>query len=77
MIYFDNAATTLKKPECVVRAVTEALCSLGNSGRGVHSRALSAPLCTPRPELPIEPIASVTASITHRGFRRVVAALSK
>ena len=42
MIYFDNAATTLKKPECVVRAVTEALCSLGNSGRGVHSGALSA-----------------------------------
>ena len=37
MIYFDNAATTLQKPECVVRAVTEALCSLCNSGRGVHS----------------------------------------
>lgn len=42
MIYFDNAATTLCKPECVVQAVTEALCSLGNSGRGVHSGALSA-----------------------------------
>ena len=42
MIYFDNAATTLQKPDCVVQAVTEALCSLGNSGRGVHSGALSA-----------------------------------
>ena len=42
MIYFDNAATTLHKPQCVVQAVTEAMCSLGNSGRGVHSGALSA-----------------------------------
>lgn len=42
MIYFDNAATTLQKPACVVQAVTQALCSLGNSGRGVHSGALSA-----------------------------------
>ena len=42
MIYFDNAATTLHKPQCVVQAVTEAMCSLGNSGRGIHSGALSA-----------------------------------
>ena len=42
MIYFDNAATTLRKPECVVEAVTEAMCSLGTSGRGVHGGALSA-----------------------------------
>ena len=42
MIYFDNAATTMRKPDCVAQAVTEALCSLGNSGRGVHSGALSA-----------------------------------
>lgn len=42
MIYFDNAATTMRKPECVIQAVTEAMCSLGNSGRGVHSGALSA-----------------------------------
>ena len=42
MIYFDNAATTLRKPDCVVRAVTEAMCSLGPSGRGVHSGALGA-----------------------------------
>ena len=42
MIYFDNAATTMQKPDCVVQAVTEAMCSLGNSGRGVHTGALSA-----------------------------------
>ena len=42
MIYFDNAATTIKKPDCVVQAVTEAMCALGNSGRGVHDSALSA-----------------------------------
>lgn len=42
MIYFDNAATTMRKPDCVVEAVTEAMRALGNSGRGVHSGALSA-----------------------------------
>ena len=42
MIYFDNAATTLRKPDRVVQAVAEAMCSLGNSGRGVHGGALSA-----------------------------------
>ena len=42
MIYFDNAATTLQKPDCVIQAVSEAMCSLGNSGRGVHGGALSA-----------------------------------
>ena len=42
MIYFDNAATTMRKPACVVQAVTEAMCALGNSGRGIHSGALSA-----------------------------------
>ena len=40
MIYFDNAATTLRKPRCVIEAVTEAMGSMGNSGRGVHSGAL-------------------------------------
>lgn len=40
MIYFDNAATTLRKPECVVQAVTEAMCTMGNSGRGAHSNSL-------------------------------------
>ena len=42
MIYFDNAATTMRKPECVVKAVADAMCTLGNSGRGVHGSALSA-----------------------------------
>ena len=42
MIYFDNAATTIRKPDCVLQAVTEAMCSLGNPGRGVHGSALSA-----------------------------------
>lgn len=42
MIYLDNAATTMKKPDAVVQAVTRALCSLGNPGRGVHDGALDA-----------------------------------
>ena len=42
MIYLDNAATTQKKPECVVRAVTDALLTMGNAGRGVHRAALDA-----------------------------------
>lgn len=42
MIYFDNAATTMHKPACVVRSVTEAMGCLGNSGRSVHGGALSA-----------------------------------
>lgn len=42
MIYFDNAATTLQKPESVTRAVLEAMTSFGNPGRGVHEPALAA-----------------------------------
>ena len=42
MIYLDNAATTMKKPDCVVKAVKEALCNMGNAGRGVHDAALDA-----------------------------------
>ena len=42
MIYLDNAATTLIKPDCVVQAVTGALCSLGNPGRGAHGSTLDA-----------------------------------
>lgn len=42
MIYFDNAATTLQKPECVTRAVLEAMTTFGNPGRGVHEPALAA-----------------------------------
>lgn len=42
MIYLDNAATTMKKPPAVVAAVTEALCSMGNAGRGGHDASLDA-----------------------------------
>lgn len=42
MIYLDNAATTLQKPSCVVDAVTRALCSLGNAGRGATTESLDA-----------------------------------
>ena len=42
MIYLDNAATTMKKPPAVVTAVTEALCSMGNAGRGGHDASLDA-----------------------------------
>ena len=42
MIYLDNAATSLRRPERVVQAVSEALCSLGNVGRGVNAGSLSA-----------------------------------
>jgi len=40
VIYLDNAATTLKKPDCVVEAVTAALCTMGNSSRGTHGSSL-------------------------------------
>lgn len=40
MIYFDNAATTYKKPDCVVEAVAQAMKYCGNSGRGGHGIAL-------------------------------------
>ena len=42
MIYLDNGATTLRKPECVKEALLEALASMGNSGRGVHDASLYA-----------------------------------
>lgn len=42
MIYLDNAATTMHKPQTVIDAVTQAMCSLGNAGRGATSRALDA-----------------------------------
>ena len=41
MIYLDNAATTMRKPDCVVRAVTEALTTLGNASRGAHEGVLN------------------------------------
>jgi len=42
MIYLDNAATTMRKPECVIQAVSEAMCSAGNAGRGGHEMSLGA-----------------------------------
>lgn len=41
MIYLDNSATTLKKPECVKEAVWNAMEQMGNSGRGGYQTALS------------------------------------
>ena len=42
MIYLDNAATTLQKPQAVIDAVTAAMTTLGNSARGVHDGSLAA-----------------------------------
>ena len=42
MIYLDNAATTLHKPQQVIDAVVAALGSLGNAGRGATTGSLSA-----------------------------------
>lgn len=42
MIYLDNAATSCQKPEEVIKAVTDAMGSLGNSGRGAHGASLDA-----------------------------------
>ncbi len=42
MTYLDNAATTMHKPQTVIDAVTQAMCSLGNAGRGATSGALDA-----------------------------------
>jgi len=42
MIYFDNAATTLHKPQCVIDAVVHAMTTMGNAARGAHAGALQA-----------------------------------
>ncbi|MBW4847152.1 MULTISPECIES: aminotransferase class V-fold PLP-dependent enzyme [Clostridia] len=42
MIYLDNAATSCRKPEEVIQAVTDAMRSFGNSGRGAHGASLDA-----------------------------------
>ena len=42
MIYLDNAATTLRKPEAVIEAVADAMRNMGNSGRGSGSTSLRA-----------------------------------
>ncbi len=41
MIYFDNAATTLRKPEVVAEAVANAVRTMGNASRGAHEATLS------------------------------------
>ena len=52
MYYFDNAATTAQKPDCVAKAVYQVLSSglSGNPSRGAHGYA-SRPMassCRPR-----------------------------
>lgn len=42
MIYLDNAATTMRKPQEVIDAVTTAMGTLGNAGRGASSSAMGA-----------------------------------
>ena len=42
MIYLDNAATTLHKPQTVIDAVVNAMNSMGNASRGAHGSSLSA-----------------------------------
>ena len=42
MIYLDNAATTMHKPQCVINAVAAAMGSMGNAGRGANEASLSA-----------------------------------
>ncbi|MBP3292365.1 MAG: aminotransferase class V-fold PLP-dependent enzyme [Clostridia bacterium] len=41
-VYFDNAATSYPKPAAVVRAVTDAMRTAGNPGRGSHRLAETA-----------------------------------
>lgn len=42
MIYLNNAATTLQKPPCVVRAVVQAMEHQGSCARGSHASEMSA-----------------------------------
>ena len=42
MIYLDNAATTIKKPDAVYDAVLDAMKHCGNSGRGMSDASLDA-----------------------------------
>lgn len=42
MIYLDNAATMVHKPQCVMDAVMKAMTSMGNAGRGAHEASLDA-----------------------------------
>lgn len=66
MIYLDNAATSVMRPQCVVDAVCRAMTTIGNPGRGACAESLdararglgvqgearvSSGLCAPRPRL--------------------------
>lgn len=42
MIYLDNAATTLHKPQQVIDAVVRAMGTFGNASRGTHGSSLNA-----------------------------------
>lgn len=42
IIYLDNAATTLHKPQEVIDAVVKAMTSIGNAGRGNTSASMEA-----------------------------------
>lgn len=42
MIYLDNAATTMYKPQVVIDAVVNAMTRMGNAGRGANEASLSA-----------------------------------
>ena len=42
MIYLDNAATTMIKPEAVARAMTDAMRRAASPGRGGHVPAMTA-----------------------------------
>ncbi len=41
MIYLDNAATTMHKPQAVIDAVVNAMSTFGNASRGAHEGALT------------------------------------
>ena len=42
MIYLDNGATTLHKPDAVFRAMQQAMITCGNPGRGGHPASMAA-----------------------------------
>ena len=42
MLYLDNAATTIQKPQCVIDAMLDAMSQAGNAARGVNSASLCA-----------------------------------
>ncbi|WP_330371839.1 aminotransferase class V-fold PLP-dependent enzyme [Lacrimispora aerotolerans] len=45
IMYFDSAATSMPKPQCVIDAVTTAMLSYGNSSRGVNKSSMEGLRC--------------------------------